>query len=139
MTMTETKVVAVVTDDSLPDKLMLEGIDVSFEPRFSVAEVAKVFFGRSPHWLRWVERKGRIKFDGEPVSVSRTEVGARTYTLADVEKMAHGLAATGAIEPVNLIYALRIVQSVARVYGYLPPGYEAIKFQESVQEPDETA
>lgn len=37
------------------DKPILEGIDTSAEPLFSVAEMAKFFFRRSSHWVRWLE------------------------------------------------------------------------------------
>lgn len=103
------------------DKFMLDGIDTSEKPTYSVAEVAKMFFGRSPHWIRWRERKGWIELDGEKVATERTEVGARRYTLTDIEKMAHALAQTGAIDPEQLHNALRVVQYQARIYGYLPP------------------
>lgn len=38
------------------DKLMLEGIDTSAGPIFSVSELSRFFFARSPHWVRWLEQ-----------------------------------------------------------------------------------
>jgi hypothetical protein len=110
----------VVTDSRLPtDKFILEGIDVAREPVFTVSEVAKVFFARSPHWVRWRERKGFFVLDGEDVSGQRTDDGARRYNLADIEKMAHALASKGAINGAQLTNALLLVQIEARVWGYL--------------------
>ena len=37
------------------DKMMLEGIDTSEKPLFSVSEMAMFFFARSSHWVRWLE------------------------------------------------------------------------------------
>jgi hypothetical protein len=37
------------------DKMMLEGIDTSEGPLFSVSEMATFFFNRSSHWVRWLE------------------------------------------------------------------------------------
>lgn len=116
--MTEQQVV--VTDSRLPtDKFILEDIDVTREPVFTVSEVAKVFFARSPHWIRWRERKGFFVLDGEDVSGQRTTEGARRYNLADVEKMAHALAAKGAINGAQLTNALLLVQTEAKLWGYL--------------------
>lgn len=110
----------VVVDAALdPTKFILEGIDVSREPIFTVGEVAKVFFGRSAHWIRWRERKGYFDLDGEPVGDTRTSEGARRYNLADIEKMAHALASKGAITGSQLRNALMLVQTEARVYGYI--------------------
>lgn len=110
----------VITDPRLPsDHFILEGLDVSREPVFTVSEVAKVFFGRSPHWVRWRERKGFFILDGEEVGTHRTDEGARRYTLADVEKMAHALAQKEAINGAQLANALLMVRTCAKVWGYL--------------------
>lgn len=154
----------VVTDPRLPvDKFILDAVEerelgrLEEAPRFTVSEIAKVFFGKSPHWVRWREKKGFFILDGSPdcthsegyqgidedtdleitkfrtliidgkcancggidVTGHRTEVGARSYTLADVEKMAHALAQQGGINGAELGHALLAVQTVARVWGYL--------------------
>lgn len=49
-----------------PDEFMLAGIDTSSEPRFTVSEVAKFFFARSAHWIRWRERRSFFVLDGAP-------------------------------------------------------------------------
>lgn len=110
----------VVSDSRLPtDQFILEGIDVSREPVFTVSEVAKMFFARSPHWIRWLERKGQFVLDGEDVAGHRSEEGARRYDLADIEKMAHALAEKGSINGAQLTNALLLVQVEAKVWGYL--------------------
>lgn len=110
----------VASDPRLPhDRFILDGIDVSREPHFTVSEVAKVFFGRSSHWMRWLERHGWLELDGEAVGTKRTEQGARYYTLDDVENIAHALAQKGKINVAQLTNCLLIVQTEARVWGYL--------------------
>lgn len=110
----------ILTDTRLPtDQFILDGVDVSEEPIFTVSEVAKMFFALSPHWIRWRERKGDFILDGEDVSGQRNETGARRYTLADIEKMAHALAAKGAINGAQLTNTLLLVQTEARLWGLL--------------------
>lgn len=101
-----------------PDRFMLHGIDTSAGPVFTVSEVGKVFFRRSNHWVRWSEGQGRFQLDGVEVGTSRTPVGARKYTLTDIEQMAHALASHGAIDGAHLVNVLLVVQMIARLYGY---------------------
>lgn len=113
-----------VTDTRLPeDRMLLDGIDVSREPLFTVSEVAKFFFARSPHWIRWRERKGFFVLDGEVVGerekLPNGKLAARSYNLADVEKMAHALASNGAISGVQLSNAVMLVRTVAKVWGHI--------------------
>lgn len=110
----------VVTDTRLdPDSFLLTGIDVSGGPQFTVSEVAKVFFGRSSHWVRWLETQGAFMLDGQVVGAGRTAKGARVYSLADVEKMTHALAQQGKINGAQAANALHIVQTIGRVWGFL--------------------
>lgn len=117
----------VVNSDLRADGFIFEGIDTSVKsddpdkpgPTFTVSEVAKVFFGRSPHWVRWRERKGFFTLDGEDVSGHRTETGARSYTLGDIEQMAHALAQNGAINGTQLNLALVLLKTSGQVHGYL--------------------
>ena len=131
-----TAATTLLKDKAIPgdDGFMLAGIDTSTRPVYSVAEVSKVFFARSPHWVRWVERKGWLVLDGEQVGTYRKPVGDdvkpgngyRQYCLSDIEKMAHALAQHGAIDGDQLMNALRIVAAQARLYGYLPPDYDTL-------------
>lgn len=57
----------VVTDARIdPSHRLLEGKDTSAVPKFTVSEAAKVFFGKSPHWMRWRERNAWFVVDGDP-------------------------------------------------------------------------
>jgi hypothetical protein len=38
-----------------PDKMLLADIDTTKGPIFTVSEMAKFFFARSNHWIRWLE------------------------------------------------------------------------------------
>lgn len=92
------------------------------EPSFTVQEVAKFFFGKGPDWLRWRARpnktthpKGYFVLDGKVLEPSRTQAGFRYYTLADVERMAHALAQTGAIDGQALVHAVVMVKHCALI------------------------
>ena len=110
----------VVTDPKVdPDHFLLASVDTSKEPLYAVGEVAKFFFGRTAHWVRWVEREGKLVLDGVPVAKDRTGSGSRKYTLTDVELMSHALAQNGAISGAQLRRALALVAVEAEIYDYL--------------------
>lgn len=100
------------------DKFMLEGIDTSEKPLYSVSTMAEVFFARSSHWVRWLENENQMVLDGEPLVPIRTESNARKYDLSLIEKIAHALASHGKISPQQLRHALTIVRTQAQMYGY---------------------
>jgi hypothetical protein len=89
------------------------------EPTYSVAEVGKFFFARPASWVRHLERSGRFTLDGKPIEITRTENGRRSYTLPDVEKMAHALAQQGMLSGEQLLNVLLQIQQSAKVWGYL--------------------
>ena len=108
-----------ITDSEIDtDRLMLDGLPMDSSPVFSVSEVAKIFFARSDHWMRWRERKGFFAIDGDPVG-GRTEAGARTYTLNDAERVLHAAARNGSISGAQLLIGLKIVRAMAVNYGIL--------------------
>lgn len=110
----------VVTDTRLDsERFMLDGIDVSEGPQFTVSEIAKVFFGRSSHWVRWLEGQKALMLDGKEVGTGRTAKGARVYDLADVEKITHALAQGRKISGAQAANALLVVQTVARIWGFV--------------------
>jgi len=181
----------VVTDPAIPaGRFILEGVNVEKAPLFSVSELAKVFFGRSSYWVRWLEEQHAIVLDGDPqcshtktakemrphpiivteamqkrrklpadtvgkplldkdgnkvteekmtdvqvpyfdtkgkckrckgqkVGERRTASGARTYSLADVEQVAHALAQAGKITGTQLRHALGVVDLEARIWEYI--------------------
>lgn len=111
----------VITDNEIPDdRLIYEGVDVSEGPTFTISEIAKFFFGRSAHWVRWRERTGAFTYEGKPVGIHRTPKGARMYDLADVEKMAHALAGEHHISAEELLNILKLVLIEGKVWGVLP-------------------
>lgn len=66
----------VIADSRLdPDQFMLANIDTSEKPHYTVSELAKFFFGRSPHWIRWREREGYFVLDGDPECEHRKLLG----------------------------------------------------------------
>ena len=92
-------------------------------PNYSVQDAAKVFFARSADWLRWRGRPnmpkhpdGYFVLDGVKIEEKRTEAGARVYTLADVERMAHALAQNEALDGRALTNVIMIVKWQARLY-----------------------
>lgn len=124
------------TNDSMfrPDK------DGLLTPHFSVQEVAKFFFGNGPDWLRWRMRpddkrikhedgtvevvhgkypEGYFVLDGEVMEFKRTSAGARYFTLADIERMAHALAQGDHIDGAQLTNITVLVKTCAKVYGAL--------------------
>jgi hypothetical protein len=112
--------VATVPEPTLDtNQLMLEGIDTSEKPLYGVSELAIFFFARTPHWVRWLEREGRLELDGEKLVEIRTKSGARKYDLARVEKIAHALASNGTISTHQLKQALMLVKIQAEMFDYL--------------------
>lgn len=111
------------------DRLMLEGIDTSKRPLYSVSEMAQFFFVRSSHWVRWLEtdedkKKGkppgwRMMLDGERLVPIRTKSNARKYDLALIEKIAHALASNDTINANQLRKVLLLVKVQAEMNGYL--------------------
>lgn len=108
-------------------------------PHFSVQEVSKVFFGKGADWLRWrmrpeTERKnkktgevapgrypeGYFLLDGKPLEFKRTPAGARYFTLADIEKMAHALAQGGHIDGAQLANIVVLVKVCSKIHGVNP-------------------
>ena len=109
-----------ITDATLdPDRMMLEGVDTSKGPTYSISEVAKFFFARSTHWIRWLEKEKRMMLDGKPVGTRRNDKDVRIYFLSDVEQIAHGLAQSGSISGTQLRETLQLVRISAEMNGYL--------------------
>lgn len=108
-----------VTDSRVdPSAFILDGIDTSAGPVFSVGEAARFFFARSSHWMRWVEREGKLVLEGTNVAQDRSNAGSRKYTLSDIEFAAHALATNGAITGTQLRHALQLVAIQAELHGF---------------------
>jgi hypothetical protein len=91
-------------------------------PTFTVNEVAKFFFARSPSWVRNTERKAAL--DGVPLTefLGREPGERREYTLYDIERIAHAFAQGGLINGERLRLALRLLQLEAHAWRYLMDG-----------------
>lgn len=108
--------VLLLHDEFDPDRPMLEGVDVSSAPEFRIGEVCRIFLGRSAMWLRWSQKEGRTKLGDTDWANHRTDLGARTFTLVDIEMLVLALASNGAISGLDALLSLRIVKCVARLY-----------------------
>lgn len=91
-------------------------------PRYTVKEAAQFFFARTADWLRWRSQPaknhphGFFVLDSEALEPRRTGAGARYYSLADIERMAHALAQNGALGTDKLIQIIMLVKWQARLY-----------------------
>lgn len=127
----------VLTDEAMdldPDHLIFEGIDTfraytskKGEPKirgpiFTVSEMAKFFFARTNHWVRWLESNGKmLDPDGDPVGNRRdAKMGNRIYTLGDIELVAHALASNGAISGAQLRHTLRLLRTQGEMNEVFP-------------------
>lgn len=109
--------------------------ETRLKPYYSVQEVSKFFFGRSPHWLRWRylsdQRVSKVTgqitkaakhpdgffiLDGEPLVPKTSLSGYRWYTLADVERMAAALGQTGIIDGLEVSAITSLVRASAVIW-----------------------
>lgn len=88
-------------------------------PFFKIGEVSKFFFGKSASWIRWRESQGFFVLDGEDIVFKKTKSHNRYYTLADIERMAHALAGTNAINGTMLNNVILLIKVQARIHGYI--------------------
>lgn len=103
-------------DDLRP---ITKDLDLERSPRYRIGEVAKVFFAKSPHWVRWRERTDAFVIDGErwgPERAGGSNLKARDYDLGDIEVMARLLYKGGAISRRDHGIALSIVVAQAELY-----------------------
>lgn len=103
-------------DDLRP---ITKDLDLERSPRYRIGEVAKVFFAKSPHWVRWRERSDAFVIEGErwgPARAGGTNLKARDYDLGDIEVMVRLLYKGKAISRRDHRLALAIVSSQAELY-----------------------
>lgn len=89
------------------------------KPTFKIGEVAKIFFARSPDWLRWLGHQQEEGTPGSVLEVNRTKSGSRIYTLVDVERIAHTLLEHKRIDIRQFTGAISIIRWMAYTYGIL--------------------
>lgn len=105
------------------ESVMFDALPEGEGPAFTVSEVGKIFFARSPHWMRWIEREGWLTDDdGEPLVRRREGSTVRTYGLSDVEQIAYALADKRKIGAHQLLMALRVMRSIGDVWDLLETG-----------------
>lgn len=104
-----------------PNNFLFEGIDTSELPTFSTGEVAKLFFARSPGWLRQQEAKGYFVIEGDIEVAPRRRISknARFFCLEDIEKIAHALTYHQAIPAYRLRTVLMILKGQGKLWGYI--------------------
>lgn len=68
----------------------------------------------------WIVDGVCARCGGKRVGTRKTQTGSRVYTLTDIEQMVHALAANGSISGAHAANALLLVQTMARIHGYLP-------------------
>lgn len=68
-----------------PDRLMFEGVNTDEKPVYTVSEMAKVFFGRTNHWIRWLESNGRMAVVKNPSKDCKVCSNTRVATKGDGE------------------------------------------------------
>ena len=101
-----------------PDKFLFPRQIIGKAPTFTVSEVAKFFFARSPSWLRELERKATL--DGKPFSDRGQHGVERRYTFYDIERLAHAFAESNFITGERLRLALKVLRVEAAMWRYLP-------------------
>lgn len=112
----------IIADQAIdPDRFLFEGIDTTERPTFSVGEVSKIFFARSPSWVRAEEKKGHCSIEGDIEFETRRRISknARFYCLEDIEKIAHALTYHGAISVTKLRIVLMLLKYQGQLWGYL--------------------
>lgn len=94
-------------------------------PQFTVNEVARIFFARTQHWLRYHEKQGDFKRDGEDMIIARTSVnrkggsGDRRFYLSDVEWICHAFFENNVITEETFFIALEIIWMMALQYDLI--------------------
>src|SRR4051794_14042377 len=97
-----------------PDKMIFEGVttDGEKDPHFTVSECAKFFFGRSPHWIRWLEQQHKLVLDGNPncphYKDERVVVPIKKTTRAPVKKTAAKKTTAAKKEPKEKAQTVRV-------------------------------
>ena len=104
-----------------PDRFIFDGVDTTSYPTWTVGETSKIFFAKSPEWLRSQERRDRFVIPGEEPVVPKRRVArdARFFCLEDIEKIAHCLAYHGVISGAQLRITLVMLKAQGQLWGYI--------------------
>lgn len=96
-------------------------------PGLRRAVVTEVFFDRKPSWLKNVRYRHSIGDEllGPVQWNNDRPIGARLYSLHNVERLIHVLLDREAVTGTQAAHALGVVLAVGRVYGH-GPAFDAI-------------
>lgn len=105
---------------------MYDKLPYEVGPQWGVGEMARTFFARSAHWVRWLENS-KIKddylvLDGKPVARRKDSAGVRVYGLRDVEDFAYALAENGRLDGTRLRSVLLALFYVGEIHGLQTQG-----------------
>ena len=104
----------------LTEDMMPRDRQGNIKPVLRIAEVARIFFARSPDWLRLPDKNTRpLTLEGEPFSVERSSTGNRVFNLADVERLAHALLESQWISASQFFTTINILRWIAYNYKIL--------------------
>lgn len=109
----------------ITDEMITRGKKGEPKPWYSTHTVATVFIGRSAAWLRVRMRtseehpESELVLNGKALDIHRSPTGDRQFSLADIEKTAHALYNSGAIDEDRFVCMIELVIWSARQNGML--------------------
>lgn len=109
-----------------PGRLMYAEMPYEEGPQFRISEVAKTFFGKTPHWMRWLQTKNALVFDGREVGNRLSENNNRIYGLRDIEEIAHGLAQQRRLDGMSLRATLAALDAVGKLWNVRDVDWPAV-------------
>lgn len=131
--MSETHGPEVVTADPIlsVSGRMYDKIPYDAGPQWGIGEMAKTFFDRTSHWVRWLEsnRRGKadhLVLDGKPVGRRKDPGGVRTYGLRDIEDIAYALASNGRLDGTRLRSILLALFHIGEIHGLQTQGFAVV-------------
>lgn len=118
-----------------PGHLMFTHLPYEAGPQFRIGEVCKVFFARTDHWFRWLQRvepetetrlgkENYLLWRGREVGVRKNEKGTRVFGVRDVEEVAYALADNGRIDGEELRNILVLLDTIGRIHNVRWPKAE---------------
>lgn len=124
----------------LEESMLRHGRQNQVVPTFTIASASEVFFGRSPDWLRGICQKAEkgedvLMLDEKVFTPPRADNGSRTFSLVDIERLAHALAENRKIDGDRFNATINIILLVAYQHAILRE--RAFKYR--VEIPGQTA
>lgn len=92
----------------------------SRQPTYTTHIVARVFFGRSPAWLKkHLMLRDYTEQDEGDVAPTKGTNGYFEWRLYDIERMAHALTATHHIDGARMELVITMVRTNAQLHGVI--------------------